>query len=269
MNKIVIVRGGGDIATGTIQKLYRVGFKLLILETAQPTCIRTTVSCAQAIYDSSLQIEDMIIKKVNKLEEIYETWNKGQIPIIVDEKGLYIEKLKPYVVVDGILAKKNLGTSRDMAPITIGLGPGFVAGEDVDLVIETKRGHNLARLIFSGPAAANTGRPGEIQGYSQERILRAPESGPIQLVAAIGDFVEKDQTLAYVNGKEVKAGLRGMVRGLIQEGSLVFKGMKIGDVDPRRDKNNLYTISDKARAIGGGVLEGILILENKLEKQEG
>lgn len=266
MNDIVIVRGGGDIATGTIQKLHRAGFRVLVLEAPQPTCIRKTVACAQAIFDSKIQIEDLKVKKVSNLEEIHQTWKAKGLPIIVDPQGTYIERLRPLVIVDGILAKKNLGTTRAMAPITIGLGPGFVAGEDVDLVIETQRGHDLARLIFSGPAQADTGQPGNIQGYTSERLLRAPADGKIELMAALGDFVEEGQVLAYVGDKEVQAGLRGMIRGLINDSVPVYKGMKIGDVDPRRDRKNLYTISDKARAIGGGVLEGILILKNKLEE---
>ncbi|MDD7305005.1 MAG: selenium-dependent molybdenum cofactor biosynthesis protein YqeB [Peptoniphilaceae bacterium] len=265
MNDLVIFRGGGDVATGSIQKVYRAGFKVLILEKEKPLCIRRTVACASAMFEGEIQIEDFKVKRVYDYEGIEKAFKEDFIPIIADEKGVYIEKLKPLVVVDGILAKKNLGTTKDMAPITIGLGPGFTAGEDVDLVIETNRGHNLARLIFEGKPEENTGIPGNIQGFTSQRILRAPASGKIKVIEDIGSVVKKDQVLALVEGKVVKAGLDGMVRGMIKDGSEVSLGLKIGDVDPRVVKENAITISDKARAIGGGVLEAILILKRRIE----
>lgn len=265
MNNLVIFRGGGDIATGSIQKIHRSGFKVLVLEKEKPLCIRRTVSAASAMFEGEIQIENIKVKKVYNLNGIKKAFEEDMIPIIGDEKGLYIEKLKPLAVVDGILAKKNLGTHRDMAPITIGLGPGFTAGEDVDLVIETNRGHDLARLIFQGKAQANTGIPGNIQGFTSERLLKSPDTGQINVIKDIGQVVKKGEVLATVNGKNVVSGLDGMVRGMIGNGSWVKKGLKIGDVDPRKIKRNTITISDKARAIGGGVLEGILILKRRIE----
>lgn len=267
MNNIVIVRGGGDIATGTIQKLYRAGFLVLIIEIEEPTCIRRTVSCAQAMFSEYIEIEDIKVRKTKSLEEINKAWQDGEVPIIADPEAKYVGVLKPVALVDAILAKKNLGTKIDMAPITIGLGPGFEAGVDVDIVIETNRGHNLARLIFEGKAQPNTGNPGNIQGYTTERILRSPDDGIITVLHDIGSVVEKDQTVGYVNGQAIKAGLTGLVRGMIGDQTYVSKNMKIGDVDPRIVNNNIYTISDKARAIGGGVLEAILIQKIKLEEK--
>lgn len=265
MNNLVIFRGGGDVATGSIQKVYRSGFKVLILEKEKPLCIRRTVACASAMFEKQVQIEDIKVKRVYDLDGIKKAFEEDFIPIIEDEKGSYIEKLKPLVVVDGILAKKNLGTNRDMASITIGLGPGFTAGYDVDVVIETNRGHDLGRLIFEGRPEENTGIPGNINGFTTERILRSPDDGKIKVLEDIGQVVKKGQTLATVNGKEVVSGLDGIVRGMIANGSFVNKGLKIGDVDPRIVKENATTISDKARAIGGGVLEAILILKRRLE----
>lgn len=265
-NNIVIVRGGGDIATGTIQKLHRSGFKVLILEIDSPQCIRRTVTCAEAIYTGETQVEDIKVKKSENVEEIKKLWDENIVPIVVDPEGKYISKIEPMCVVDGILAKKNLGTTIDMADITIGLGPGFCAGKDVDIVIETNRGHDLGRLIFEGEPEKNTGNPGNIKGFTTERILRSPDNGNIKVLKDIGSFVKKDEIVAYVNEKEVLSGLDGMVRGMIRDGSKVFEGMKIGDVDPRVNLENTKTISDKARAIGGGVLEAILIKKQELER---
>jgi xanthine dehydrogenase accessory factor len=263
MNDIVIFRGGGDVATGSIQKVHRAGFKVLILERESPLCIRRYVSCAQAMFDGETEIEDLKVKRVENLEEIEEAWSKNIIPIISDEDGEYIKKLKPLAVVDGILAKKNMGTTKDMAEITIALGPGFVAGKDVDVVIETNRGHDLGRLIFEGEAEKNTGIPGSIEGYTSERILRAPREGKIKVIKDIGEVVKKGEVLATVGKEEVLSGLDGMIRGMIGDGTFVTKGLKIGDVDPRVNQKNAVAISDKARAIGGGTLEALLILKRR------
>ncbi len=262
--KLVIVRGGGDVATGSIQKLNRSGFDVLVLEVEKPTCIRRKVCAAQAVYDGQVTVEDIEVRKCNTVEEIRETLTKGRVAISVDPEGRLIKKLKPIAVVDGILAKKNLGTNMDMAPITIGLGPGFTAGLDCNVVIETNRGHDLGRLIFEGQASANTGDPGNILGYTTQRILRASDDGNIKVIEDIGAEVKKDQVVAEVNGKPIKAGLDGMVRGMIKDGSRVHKGMKIGDVDPRVVPRNASTISDKARLIGGGTLEAIMIFKKRL-----
>lgn len=266
MNNLVIFRGGGDVATGSIQKVFRSGFKVLILEKEKPLCIRRHVSCASAMFEGEIKIEDLVIKKVFDLDGIKKAFQNDIIPIISDEDGTYIKSLKPLAVVDAILAKKNLGTNRDMAPITIGLGPGFNAGDDVDVVIETNRGHDLGRLIFEGKPEANTGKPGNIEGFTSERLLRAPDDGEIKVLKDIGQVVKKGEVVATVNGKEIKAGLDGMIRGMIGNGSIVFDGLKIGDVDPRIVKENAVTISDKARAVGGGTLEAILILKRRLDK---
>lgn len=264
MNKnLVIVRGGGDVATGTIQKLNRVGFDVLVLEIEKPTCIRRNVAVAQAIFDGEIQIEDIRAVRCENIDQIQRAFDKKLIAVAVDPEGKLIEKLKPICLIDGILAKKNLGTNKKMAPITIGLGPGFEAGIDVDLVIETNRGHDLGRLIFEGPAAVNTGNPGNINGFTTERILRAPASGKVHIIKDLGSVVKKGDVVAEVAGKEVLAGLDGMVRGMINEGLEVYSGMKIGDVDPRVIPRNAKTISDKARLIGGGALEGLLIMKRR------
>lgn len=260
----IIVRGGGDIATGTIYRLWRCDFPLLVLEVAHPMAIRRTVSVCDAIYEGQAEIEGMKCRRVSTLEEAEQVRSEGDVPIAVDPTGKFIEAWKPDVVVDAILAKKNLGTNRQMAPRTIALGPGFTAGVDVDYVVETMRGHNLGRIYESGTAIPNTGVPGMIGGYAAERVIHSPATGIIQNVHHIGDSVEAGEALAYIETAEgervpVAATITGLLRGIIRNGFPVTKGLKIADIDPRKSEYaNCFTISDKARSIGGSVLEAIL-----------
>lgn len=260
--KLVIVRGGGDIATGTIHRLWSAGLKVLVLETAHPAAIRRQVSVCEAVYEKTAVIEGMKAVFCSKTEEMEQLWEKQQVPLVTDPTGEWITKLKPAVVVDAILAKKNLGTTRKMAPLTIGLGPGFTAGEDVTVVIETMRGHNLGRIIRQGSALANTGVPGNIDGYTSERVIHASDVGILYNRKKIGDLVEQQETIASIqteNGEIlVPASITGIIRGLIRDGYPVTKGLKIADIDPRvSEQNHCFTISDKARCIAGSVLEVI------------
>lgn len=261
----VIVRGGGDIASGTIQKLYRSGFKVLVLETDKPTAIRRNVAFSEAVYCGETVVEDCRAVLVRRMSEIISAWDNGLIPVVVDVEGRFIDELKPDIVVDGILAKKNLGTNMNMAPITIALGPGFEAGKDVNVVIETMRGHNLGRLIFQGFAIKNTGLPGLIGGYTKERVVYSPCDGIIRNNNKIGDIVNCDDVIAQIGNIDVKAEISGLLRGIIRDGFSVNRGLKIADIDPRiTEIENYNSISDKARCIGGGVLEAILIMNKKM-----
>ena len=265
---LVIVRGGGDIASGTIQKLYRSGFKVLVLEIAKPSSIRRKVSFGEAVYDGEIEIEGIKSRLCSDFSQIEECWNDKVIPIAIDPKGEYIKSLHPQIVVDAILAKKNMGTDIHMAPIVIALGPGFTAKKDCHVVIETMRGHNLGRLIFEGPASKNTGTPGIINGYGIERVIYSNAKGKIKNIHQIGDIVEKDDILAYIGDTPVKATISGVLRGIIRDGFEVPDHFKIADIDPRiEEQKNCFTISDKARAIGGAVLETILYLLNKGEER--
>lgn len=262
--ELVVVRGGGDISTGTIQKIKRAGFKVVVLESEKPTSIRRHVCLSEAIYDGEAIVEDIKAIKANNLADIERILTEGNIAIAVDEKGSFIKKLKPIAVIDAILAKKNLGTNRNMAPITIGLGPGFEAGKDVDVVVETMRGHNLARLIFEGKPMDNTGVPGEIKGVSKDRVIYSENEGKIKNISKISDCVKKGEVIAKIGEQEVKATIDGVLRGLIRDGFYVKKGLKIADIDPRAsEKNNCFTISDKARNVGGASLEALLIMLNR------
>lgn len=261
---IIIVRGGGDIASGAIQKLYRSGFKVLVLETETPSAIRRKVSFCEAVYEKEIEIEGIKARLVANDEDFQDCWDNDIVPVMIDSRGKVIERLKPLAVVDGILAKQNFGTKRSMAPITVALGPGFSTPEDVDIVIETMRGHNLGRIIEEGRASENTGVPGIIAGVGIERVIYSDCSGVITNIEKIGNVVEKGDVIAVVSDNEIYASISGVLRGIIRDGYKVKKGLKIADIDPRiSEKDNCFTISDKARNIGGAVLESILYLKKK------
>lgn len=269
MKDLIIVRGGGDLATGSIYKLKKSGFPVLILETADPSAIRRNVAFCEAVYQGSQTVEDMICYKAESVQQAQQLLEEGKLVVLVDPQGESISLLHPMAVVDGILAKKNLGTNRAMAPITVALGPGFVAGEDVDAVIETKRGHHLGRVLWNGSAAPNTGIPGLIGGYGKERVIHCPAKGILRNVKKITDLVSKGEVIAVVETEEgvipVEATLDGILRGLIRDGYPVKPGFKIADIDPRLDeRQNCFTISDKARCIAGGVLEAIMQRKGEL-----
>ena len=302
-NLLIICRGAGDLATGIIHRLHRAGHRVIALETDYPAAIRRQVSFCEAVYDGSAAVEGVTARLVPALTdaetdtETYsgindtpaahiasEKWDSsvieavleaGEVPLLIDPKGESIALLKPDVVVDAIIAKKNLGTTIDMAPLVIGVGPGFTAGQDVHLVIESMRGHNLARIITDGMAQPNTGVPGNIAGFTSERVIHAPAAGYIHDVRKIGDIVQKGDEIAriypdkesYDNALSeyvpVNATITGIIRGLIREGYYFRKGFKIADIDPRESElTNCFTISDKARSIAGSVLEAVSAFEH-------
>ena len=269
MKNLIIVRGGGDLATGTIYKLKKSGFPVLILEVAQPSAIRRNVAFCEAVYQGSQTVEDMTCYLAESVEQAEQFLIEGKLCVLVDPRGESISRLQPLAVVDAILAKKNLGMKRTMAPVTVALGPGFVAGDDVDAVVETKRGHHLGRVLWTGSAAPNTGIPGIIGGFGKERVIHCPAKGILRNVKHITDTVSKGEIIAVVETEKgivpVTATLDGILRGLIRDGYPVEAGFKMADIDPRADEyNNCFTISDKARCIAGGVLEAILQRKGEL-----
>lgn len=269
MENLIIVRGGGDLASGTIYKLHKCGFPVLVLETEAPSAIRRNVAFSEAVYEGSQRVEDVTCILAHSVEEALGLTGAGKLAMLVDPAGESIARLKPMAVVDAILAKKNLGTHRGMAPITVALGPGFEAGVDVDAVIETRRGHKLGRVIRQGRAEENTGVPGVIGGYGRERVIHSPAAGVLRNVKKITDTVRKGETIALVetDGGEVPvpATIDGLLRGLIRDGYPVSAGFKIADIDPRMEEyDNCFTISDKARCIAGGVVEAILNLKERM-----
>ena len=254
----VLVRGGGDLASGVAWRLHRCGFRICITELDQPLAVRRKVSFCEAVYEGEIVVEGVKASLIRNPDGAARTWEEGQIPVLVDPQGESRGAMKPDVIVDAILAKKNFGTSIRDAQLVIALGPGFEAGRDAHYVVETNRGHHLGRLLSSGSAEPNTGVPGPVKGITADRVLRAPSEGLWESALDIGDPVKRGQTVGTVAGTPVRAGTDGILRGLIRPGIHVGAGLKIGDIDPRAVKASCFTISDKALAIGGGVLEGIV-----------
>ena len=258
--KLIVVRGGGDMATAVVHRLHSAGFPVLVLEAERPAAIRRQVALCEAVYEGTATVEGVTAERIRTQEDMARVLEAGRVPLVVDPKGQWIEALHPAAVIDAIIAKRNLGTRRDMAPLTVALGPGFCAGQDVDYVIETMRGHDLGRIICEGCAQENTGVPGMIGGYAAERVIHAPCEGTFIGIKRIGDFVQQGENIAFIeiDMRElfVPATITGLLRGIIRDGYPVTKGFKIADIDPRQSEyRNCFTISDKARCIAGSVLE--------------
>jgi len=259
----VLVRGGGDLASAVAWRLHQCGFRVLITEIEEPLSVRRKVSFCEAVYEGHAVVEGVRAVCIRSAEDAPRIWGQGEIPILVDPSCKVKERMKPQVLADAIMAKRNTGTSIHDAPLVIALGPGFLAGEDAHFVVETNRGHNLGRLLTTGSAEPNTGVPGPVKGITTDRVLRAPADGIWQNTLDIGDPVSQGDLIGEVSGLWVKSKIGGVIRGLIHPGALVNKGLKIGDIDPRGTKEYCYTISDKALAIAGGVLEGVLRVYGK------
>ena len=257
MDKKIWIRGAGDLATGIALRLYRSGFDIVMSDIAVPTTVRRTVAFSPAVYTGETSVEGITGKLCENISMIDSVMESGCIPVIVDPSGEIMKEYKPDIIVDAIIAKTNIGTKITDADIVIGVGPGFEAGVDCHAVVETKRGHNLGRVLWSGSAYPNTGVPGNIGGYTVERIIRATADGVFKAKVNIGDYVKAGDLLAYCDETPVYANIDGIVRGLLQDGVKVKKGMKSGDVDPRAEREYCFSVSDKASAIGGGVLEAI------------
>jgi xanthine dehydrogenase accessory factor len=254
----VLVKGAGDLATGVAARLWRSGMAVVMTELERPLTIRRTVAFSEAVYDGETTVEDLIARKVRDAAGVCDAWQSGIIPVLVDSSAAAVPAIQPDVVVDAILAKRNLGTRIGDAPLVIGLGPGFTAGEDVHAVIETNRGHYLGRVLWHGSAEPDTGVPGVIGGVGRERVIYAPADGEFRHRHPIGSVVAKGEVLGFAGDAPVLAPIAGVLRGLIHDGNAVRIGLKIGDVDPRGNPDHCFTISDKALAIGGGVLEAVL-----------
>ena len=259
----VLIKGAGDLASGIGLRLHRSGFQVLMTEIPVPTTVRRTVAFSRAVYEGKATVEDVEGILCDSLDLAMEAFLNDQVAVMVDETCQVRELWKPDAVVDGIIAKKNLGTTITDAPIVVGVGPGFTAREDCHVVVETKRGHDLGRCIWKGSAVPNTGIPGNIGGFDKERIIRASADGSFRGAVSIGDLVKKGDLLGWCKEEPVYALIDGVVRGLLQDGVLVFRGMKAGDIDPRGVVSSCFTVSDKALAIGGGVLEAILSMKKR------
>ncbi len=257
-NLKVLIRGGGELATALACRLADSHFKVIMTEVSKPQAVRRNVSFCEAVYEGTKVVEGKTARLVSSLGEIKVAWKAGQLALIVDPDVTILSDIKPDVEIDAIIAKKNLGTRIGDAELVIGLGIGFEAGKDVHVVIETNRGHNLGRVMHEGIAEADTGDPGNIGGYTTERVMRAPTDGIFKTVKKIGDMVKAGDIVAYVGKEPIKTVIPGIVRGLLREGTPVTKGLKAGDVDPRGNREFCDTISDKGRTISGGVLQAIM-----------
>ena len=262
MDKKVWIRGAGDLATGIGAKFFRAGFDVIMSDIAVPTTVRRTVAFSPAIYEGEQIVEGIKAKLCKDISEVDTVLKSNCVAVIVDESGDIMREYKPDIIIDAIIAKKNIGTKKNDASIVIGVGPGFEADVDCHAVVETKRGHNLGRVLWNGSAYPNTGVPGNIGGYTVERIIRATADGTFKAAVHIGDMVKAGDLLAYCDETPIYANIDGIVRGLLQDGVRVKKGMKSGDVDPRAERGYCFTISDKASAVGGGALEAVLSLLN-------
>ena len=260
MHEMIIgIKGAGEIASAVAWRLYMAGMRtIFMMECARPLAVRRKVSFCEAVYDGAHEVENVNAVLCHDVHEIRRSWQNKTIAVTVDPTWNMLKQLPVNVVVDAVLAKQNLGTAMDEAQLVVGLGPGFIAGSDVDMVVETNRGHDLGRIIISGSAEPNTGIPGNINGYTEQRVLRAPAEGRFISSKKIGDRVEKGDVLGKVDKTAVVAQISGILRGLIRPNSDVRERLKIGDIDPRGEKDYCYSISDKARAISGSVLEAIL-----------
>lgn len=263
---LVVIRGAGDLASGIALRLHRSGMRVVMTELPKPLAVRRTVAFCEAVRLGSVTVEGITARLARDGEQALAFLRRGELPVLADPEGACIRELKPEVVVDAILAKRNLGTAITDAPVVIGVGPGFTAGVDCHAVVETMRGHTLGRAIYNGTALPNTNIPGLIGGFAGERVLRAPADGVFRAALEIGAMVRSGDVAGYVAGIPMYCTIGGVLRGLIADGTAVRLGMKCGDVDPRGDISNCAQVSDKALAIGGGVLEAILKLSGVLKE---
>lgn len=259
---LVLIKGAGDLATGIGWRLHNCGFSVVMTDLPAPTAVRRTVAFCQALYDGTTLVEGITARRCQDAAQVGDILAAGEIPVLPDPECHILPLLRPQAVVDAILAKRNLGTRITDAPVVIGVGPGFTAGVDCHCAVETQRGHALGRCLRTGSPAPNTGIPGNVGGYTVERVLRTPCAGIFHPRRAIGDLVQAGEIVAVVDNTPLPASITGILRGLLPEGLPVPQGFKAGDIDPRCDRSHCFTISDKALAVAGGVLEGILSMTN-------
>lgn len=261
----VIVRGGGDLASGVVLRLHRAGLRTVVTELPQPLVVRRKVAFAEAVFQGECRVEEVPAQRVETLAQVLSVTQQGAIPVLVDPEAHIVQRLREYfggntplVLVDGRMRKQPPENSFHGIDLLIGLGPGFVGGENCDAAIETHRGHLLGRVIWQGAPLADTGVPDRVGDKTIERVLRAPVDGPLNALAQIGDRLEEGQPVARIADQVVCAPFKGVLRGLMYPGLFVQRGMKIGDVDPRDEPAFCFLVSDKSLAVGGGVLEAIL-----------
>lgn len=263
---LIVVRGAGDMASGTIRRLFLAGFRVLALEKQEPECIRRKVCFAEAVFEKKVTVEGVSSRMIGSMADIESVFAKKEVPLLIDPEAKMLDQLKPEILVDGRMLKKGIETGIDSAPVVIGLGPGFVAGGNCHAVIETNRGFDLGRVIYRGTPQTDTARPAPVNGVSYDRVLRSPADGIFRTPFEIGDNVRSGDVVGQVNGDQIFALIDGVLRGLIRDGALVVHNQKIGDIDSRGIREYCFKISEKANAIAGGVLEAVLsVRDGKLK----
>lgn len=255
--KRVVVRGAGEIASGVINRLALTGFEVIALEQKHPSHVRRAVCYAEAIYDGEFSLNDVTVRRADTPDQTRAMIEEGVVPILIDPDAKSLNLLKPSILIDARLLKRNIDTSLTMAPVVIGLGPGFTTGENCHAAVETNRGDKLGRVIYRGSPQADTGTPAPVKGITMDRVLRAPVQGILRCTGRIGDKIKAGDPVADVSGSPVVSLINGVIRGLARDGLKVSQGQKIGDIDPRGIKELCFKISDKAQAIADGVLEAI------------
>ncbi len=254
----ILIKGAGEMATGVAHRLFMAGFpKIVMTEIEKPLSVRRTVALAEAVYEGSFTVEGLTARLIRSVSDAPAVWKMNDVPLIVDPQWQTVADMKPDVVVDAIMAKRNTGTVKTEAEFVVGIGPGFRAPVDCHVVIESNRGHDLGRVLLEGEAEPHTGVPGDFKGFTVERVLRSPHPGRVRHVKDIGDEVRTGDVILYIDDTPVTASIDGMLRGLIRDID-VGSGEKVGDIDPRGRKEYCFTITDKARALGGGVLEAVM-----------
>ncbi len=258
LERIILIKGAGELASAIAHKLYAPCFKLCLTDLPEPLSVRRAVAFSEAVYEGEKEVEGVTARLLASYADIKGVWDQNKIAVIVDPSARVREYLKPHIVIDAIMAKKNAGTRISDAPLVIGVGPGLRAGVDCHMVVETNRGHFLGRILYKGEAEPNTGLPAPVMGVTENRVLRGPANGILNTRMDIGAHLKKGDLVGTVNGAEVRAETSGVLRGLLRNGARVWPGMKIGDIDPRDCDEHCFTISDKARAVAGGVLEAVV-----------
>jgi len=264
ISPVVLIRGAGEMASAVAWRLRMANIqRICMTELDTPLCVRRTVSFCAALEGGLAQVEGVEARAANDVAEVEQAWRDGKIAVVGHSRWDKIASLVPDVVVDAILAKRNIATTIADAPLVVALGPGFIAGRDCHLVVETNRGHHLGRVFTEGGAEPNTGIPGDIAGHTEARVLRAPANGVFKSERRIGDSLDVGAVVGHVGTTPVAAAIGGILRGLILPGTQVTIGLKLGDIDPRAKPDHCHTISDKARAISGAVLECVMRHCNK------
>jgi xanthine dehydrogenase accessory factor len=258
MRNLILIRGAGDLASGTALRLVHAGYSVVMTESSRPSSVRRAVCFSEAVYQGAAQVEELQALRVETLDAARNALAQGKVAVFVDPDCRLAGELKPAALIDAIMAKRNVGTTLNSAPFVVALGPGFYAGRDCHAVVETSRGHSLGRVITSGSALPNTGIPGDIAGHREDRIFRPVKNGAFKGLVAIGTLVKAGDIVAETDGEPVRANISGIVRGILPDGFPAWKGIKAGDVDPRGEKAYCFSVSDKALAIAGGVLEALL-----------